>query len=89
MTPIARELLAPSLDIFGRSSTLPAEAYTAESVFRWEHFFERGWICAGRPKRCFRLQDFFKGSNAGALTESAGHSWGSNTHRTLPVLAGA
>ena len=50
MTPIARELLAPSLDTFGRSSTLPAEAYTAESVFRWEkeHFFDRGWVCAGR-----------------------------------------
>jgi hypothetical protein len=50
VTPIARELLAPSLENFGRSSTLPAEAYTAESVFRWEqeHFFERGWVCAGR-----------------------------------------
>ena len=50
MTPIARELLAPSLDTFGRSSTLPAEAYTAASVFRWEleHFFDRGWVCAGR-----------------------------------------
>jgi len=49
MTPIVRELLAPSLDTFG-SSTLPAEAYTAESVFRWEkeHFFDRGWVCAGR-----------------------------------------
>ena len=50
MTPIARELLAPSLDTFGRSSTLPAEAYTARSVFRWEqeHFFDRGWVCVGR-----------------------------------------
>jgi Rieske 2Fe-2S family protein len=50
VTPIARELLAPSLDTFGRSSTLPAEAYTAGSVFRWEqeHFFDRGWVCAGR-----------------------------------------
>jgi glycine betaine catabolism A len=50
VTPIARELLAPSLDAFGRSSTLPAEAYTAGSVFRWEreHFFDRGWACAGR-----------------------------------------
>jgi Rieske 2Fe-2S family protein len=50
VTPIARELLAPSLDAFGRSSTLPAEAYTAGSVFRWEreHFFDRGWVCAGR-----------------------------------------
>ena len=50
MTPIARKLLAPSLDTFGRSSTLPAEAYTAWSVFRWEqeHFFDRSWVCAGR-----------------------------------------
>ena len=50
MTPIDRELLAPSLDTFGRSSTLPAEAYTAGSVFRWEqeHFFDRRWVCVGR-----------------------------------------
>ena len=50
MTPIARELLAPSLDPFGHSSTLPAEAYTDGSVFRWEqkHFFDRGWVCVGR-----------------------------------------
>ena len=40
MTPISCELLAPSLDTFGRSSTLPAKAYTTGSVFRWEqeHF---------------------------------------------------
>ena len=50
MTPIARELLAPSLDPFGRSITLPAEAYTDWSVFRWEmkHFFHESWVCAGR-----------------------------------------
>jgi hypothetical protein len=50
VTPIAREILAPSLAPFGRSSTLPAEAYTAESVLRWEqeHFFDRGWVCVGR-----------------------------------------
>jgi hypothetical protein len=50
VTPIARELLAPSLDTFGRGSTLPAQAYTAGSVFRWEqeHFFDRGWVCVGR-----------------------------------------
>jgi glycine betaine catabolism A len=41
VTPIARELLAPSLAPFGRSSTLPAAAYTDPSVLRWEqeHFF--------------------------------------------------
>jgi len=50
VTPIARELLAPSLESFGRSSTLPAEAYTDGSVFRWEQerFFVRSWVCCGR-----------------------------------------
>jgi glycine betaine catabolism A len=50
VTPIARELLAPSLAPFGRSSTLPAAAYTDEAVFRWEqeHFFDRSWVCVGR-----------------------------------------
>ncbi len=50
MTPIARQLLAPSLDSFGRSSTLPAEAYADWSVFGWEqgHFFDGGWVCVGR-----------------------------------------
>jgi hypothetical protein len=47
LTPIARELLAPSLNPFGRSITLPAAAYTDWSVFRWEqeHFFQESWIC--------------------------------------------
>ena len=46
MTPISRELLAPSLDRFGRSLTLPAAAYTDWSVFRWEqkHFFDEAWV---------------------------------------------
>jgi Rieske 2Fe-2S family protein len=50
VTPISRELLAPSLDRFGRSLTLPAAAYTDWSVFRWEqkHFFDEAWICIGR-----------------------------------------
>jgi glycine betaine catabolism A len=50
VTPIARELLAPSLEPFGRSITLPAEAYTDWSVFRWEreHFFDESWVCLGR-----------------------------------------
>jgi Rieske 2Fe-2S family protein len=50
VTPIARELLAPSLAPFGRSSTLPAAAYTDEAVFTWEleHFFDRSWVCVGR-----------------------------------------
>ncbi|MDQ5809335.1 MAG: aromatic ring-hydroxylating dioxygenase subunit alpha [Actinomycetota bacterium] len=50
MTPIDRELLAPSLAPFGKSTTLPAEAYTDESVFRWEQerFFDGSWVCVGR-----------------------------------------
>ena len=50
MTPIDRELLAPSLTPFGKSTTLPAEAYTDESVFRWEQerFFDGSWVCVGR-----------------------------------------
>jgi phenylpropionate dioxygenase-like ring-hydroxylating dioxygenase large terminal subunit len=50
VTPIARELLALSLYPFGRSITLPAEAYTDWSVLRWEqeHFFDRSWVCVGR-----------------------------------------
>ena len=36
MTPISRESLEPTLAQFGRSTTLPAEAYTDESVFSWE-----------------------------------------------------
>src|ERR687889_275625 len=50
VTPIARELLAPSLPACAPRRPPPAEAYTAGSVFRWEreHFFDRGWVCAGR-----------------------------------------
>jgi len=50
VTPIARESLAPSLAPFGHSSTLPAEAYTDESVFRWEQdrLFDQSWVCVGR-----------------------------------------
>src|SRR5215207_5520712 len=37
---------------FGRSSTLPSEAYTSELVFRWEldRFFDRTWVCIGRTE---------------------------------------
>jgi glycine betaine catabolism A len=52
MTPVARESLAPALAPFGQSSTLPSEAYTSESVFRWEldRFFDRTWVCIGRTE---------------------------------------
>ena len=50
MTPVARESLSPALAPFGKSSTLPSEAYADEGVFRWEleHFFDRTWVCVGR-----------------------------------------
>jgi phenylpropionate dioxygenase-like ring-hydroxylating dioxygenase large terminal subunit len=53
MTSIAHELLAPCLAPFSQSSTLPSEAYTHWSVFRWEmeHFFDRSWVCVGRSER--------------------------------------
>jgi len=67
MTPIARELLAPSLDSFGRSITLPAAAYTDESVFRWEQerFFDESWVCVGRAN----------GSNPGDRRFVEWHGW--------------
>jgi hypothetical protein len=42
MIPVARESLAPVLAPFGKSNTLPSEAYADEGVFRWEleHFFD-------------------------------------------------
>jgi glycine betaine catabolism A len=50
MIPVARESLAPALAPFGKSSTLPSEAYADEGVFRWEleYFFDRTWVCIGR-----------------------------------------
>src|SRR3712207_1043127 len=50
MIPIARESLSPTLAPFGKSSTLPSEAYADEGVFRWEleYFFDRTWVCVGR-----------------------------------------
>jgi Rieske 2Fe-2S family protein len=50
LTPIARELLAPSLAPFGSSSTLPAGVYTDESLFLWEQerLFDGSWVCVGR-----------------------------------------
>ena len=52
MIPVARESLAPTLAPFGKSSTLPSEAYADEGVFRWEleHIFDRTWVCLGRAE---------------------------------------
>ena len=58
-TPVASELLAPSLAPFGSSSTLPAEAYTDEAVFRWEleHFFDESWVCVDRADGLMQAGD--------------------------------
>jgi glycine betaine catabolism A len=42
--------LADALLPFGRSRMLPASAYTAEDVLRWErrHLFAGSWTCVGR-----------------------------------------
>jgi phenylpropionate dioxygenase-like ring-hydroxylating dioxygenase large terminal subunit len=72
VTPIARELLAPSLASFGRSVTLPAEAYAGWSVFRWEqeHFFDEGWVCMGRADGLDKT-----GHNLAALRVAEWHGW--------------
>jgi phenylpropionate dioxygenase-like ring-hydroxylating dioxygenase large terminal subunit len=48
--PISEVALSRSLLPFGRSFTLPAEAYTSPEVFEWEkrNFFEASWVCVGR-----------------------------------------
>ena len=58
MIPVARESLAPVLAPFGKSSTLPSEAYADEKVFRWEleYFFDRTWVCMGHAAACEGLQ---------------------------------
>jgi hypothetical protein len=68
VTPIARELLAPSLEPFGRSLTLPPGAYTDRSVFLWEqeHFFDASWVCAGRADGL---------ANAGDRGVAEWHGW--------------
>ena len=89
MTPIAREVLAPSLDTFGRSFPLP-EAYTDWSVFRWEQerFFDESWDCAGRSGEVAPADDgrvvgwhgwsFINArGDAEAFEDHVGATWGS------------
>ncbi|MGH2819975.1 MAG: aromatic ring-hydroxylating oxygenase subunit alpha [Actinomycetota bacterium] len=51
--------LEPCLLPFGRSFTLPAEAYLSEQVFAWErtHLFEASWVCVGRSEDVARPGD--------------------------------
>jgi Rieske 2Fe-2S family protein len=50
--PIDVAAVAASLKPFGESIGLPGEAYTSPDVFAWEmdHFFDAGWVCAGRQE---------------------------------------
>ena len=47
---ITAEDLEPSRRAFGESWTLPAPVYVSSDVLAWErrHFFDEGWVCAGR-----------------------------------------
>jgi Rieske 2Fe-2S family protein len=48
--PLGIEEVEASLRPFGSSKMLPRAAYLDEAVLAWErrHFFEGGWVCAGR-----------------------------------------
>ena len=50
--PLDADALAPVLLPFGESRMLPRAAYVDDAVFAWErqHFFEGGWVCAGRSE---------------------------------------
>ena len=49
-SPIPSPALDSVLEPFGRSRTLPAEAYSSASVYEWEqrHFLAETWVCVGR-----------------------------------------
>ena len=49
MAPVPRAVMR-TLEPFGHSFTLPAEAYVSEDVFSWEeqNFFAGSWVCVGR-----------------------------------------
>jgi choline monooxygenase len=46
----ARVWLERAVDARGGGCMLPSEAYTSDAILDWEreHFFARGWVCAGR-----------------------------------------
>jgi Rieske 2Fe-2S family protein len=50
LAPGERALLGGVLRPLGRSTGLPATAYTSPDMFAWEQvvFFEGGWVCLGR-----------------------------------------
>ncbi|MDQ3530835.1 MAG: aromatic ring-hydroxylating dioxygenase subunit alpha [Actinomycetota bacterium] len=49
MAPVPQAVMR-TLEPFGHSFTLPAEAYVSEDVFSWEeqNFFAGSWVCVGR-----------------------------------------
>ncbi|MGH8925690.1 MAG: aromatic ring-hydroxylating oxygenase subunit alpha [Acidimicrobiia bacterium] len=50
--PIDQAALADVLAPFGKSRTLPGEAYHSEALFKWEQseLFNRHWVCLGRTE---------------------------------------
>jgi Rieske 2Fe-2S family protein len=50
--PVPDDDLAAALQPFGRSTMLPAVAYTSPDVLAWErrHFFAASWVCVGRDE---------------------------------------
>jgi Rieske 2Fe-2S family protein len=48
--PIDQDAIGAVASEFGRSTTLPREAYVSEELFSWEaeHLFRRQWTCIGR-----------------------------------------
>ena len=50
--PLDAGSLDAALQPFGRSTMLPAEAYTSPAVLAWEqrHFFAASWVCVGAER---------------------------------------
>jgi len=57
--PLEPATLDNALQPFGRSTMLPAEAYTSPNVLAWErrHFFAASWVCVGRDRDLRDLRD--------------------------------
>ena len=50
--PMDPAALDAAMRPFGRSTMLPAEAYTSPVVLEWEqrHFFAATWVCVGAAR---------------------------------------
>ncbi len=65
--PVDADALARSLRPFGKSTMLPAAAYTSEEVLAWErrNLFAGAWPCLGR------IEDLTTAADGSALTQRA------------------